>query len=241
MVRILYISEYFVDMTEQETIELHKANLLFRGKLLESEQLSFDTISNCLPGWLHLNRLTDFGLVYISSSMENSLQKTSEEVKKEGPAFLDTITHTETKLRAVPLLTKLLVYDDESEVISFPQMIRTTIDQNYMPYYTAARISKKFSCTICQTIPFTALEINNNDLAHEYRPHLNKFRQFQSLTKREKEILKLIYLGETSKSMSEILNISYHTIRTHRKNIHKKLDAKRLNDLMRVAGIFYPF
>jgi DNA-binding CsgD family transcriptional regulator len=48
----------------------------------------------------------------------------------------------------------------------------------------------------------------------------------KQLTKREKELIKLIAKGYTNKKIAEELQISYLTAQTHRKNILKKLDAK---------------
>jgi DNA-binding CsgD family transcriptional regulator len=44
-----------------------------------------------------------------------------------------------------------------------------------------------------------------------------------SLTKREKQILHFIALGNNSKEIASSLEISYHTVNTHRKKISKKL------------------
>ena len=46
------------------------------------------------------------------------------------------------------------------------------------------------------------------------------------LTERETEIVKMIGRGETTTRISEILNLSKHTVNTHRKNILRKLDLK---------------
>lgn len=47
-----------------------------------------------------------------------------------------------------------------------------------------------------------------------------------ALTKREKEILKLLARGRTTLQMAQELKLSKFTIDTHRKNIHKKLGTK---------------
>jgi two-component system, NarL family, response regulator DegU len=54
-----------------------------------------------------------------------------------------------------------------------------------------------------------------------------------ALTKREKEILSLIYKGESNKDIAEKLDKSVRTIETHRFNIMKKLDANNLAELLR--------
>ncbi|MEQ8685925.1 MAG: helix-turn-helix transcriptional regulator [Imperialibacter sp.] len=53
------------------------------------------------------------------------------------------------------------------------------------------------------------------------------------MTKREKEILSLIYKGESNKDIAEKLDKSVRTIETHRFNIMKKLDANNLAELLR--------
>jgi two-component system, NarL family, response regulator DegU len=54
-----------------------------------------------------------------------------------------------------------------------------------------------------------------------------------ALTRREKEILSLIYKGESNKEIAEKLDKSVRTIETHRFNIMKKLDANNLAELLR--------
>ena len=52
-----------------------------------------------------------------------------------------------------------------------------------------------------------------------------------TLTERETEILKLVALGNASKEIADKLNISTHTVITHRKNITEKLGIKSISGL----------
>lgn len=61
-----------------------------------------------------------------------------------------------------------------------------------------------------------------------------------SLTKKEKEIVKLILDGKESKDIAEHLNISVNTVGTHRKNILKKLNARNLGEMVKILST-YPF
>ncbi len=54
-------------------------------------------------------------------------------------------------------------------------------------------------------------------------------------TKREVEILSCIAKGYATGEISSILNISQETVRTHRKNILKKADARNSSELIRKA------
>ena len=55
------------------------------------------------------------------------------------------------------------------------------------------------------------------------------------LTKREKEVLKLLAEGKRSKEIATALYISPHTVRRHRSNIMEKLNIKNLADLVKYA------
>jgi two-component system, NarL family, response regulator NreC len=55
------------------------------------------------------------------------------------------------------------------------------------------------------------------------------------LSKREKEIIKLVGEGKTSQEISEVLFIGKTTVDTHRKNILKKLNLQGKSELMRYS------
>jgi DNA-binding CsgD family transcriptional regulator len=55
------------------------------------------------------------------------------------------------------------------------------------------------------------------------------------LSTRQKTIIKLIARGNTDKEIAEILNISIHTSKTHRKNIIHKLGLKNSHTLIKYA------
>ncbi len=55
------------------------------------------------------------------------------------------------------------------------------------------------------------------------------------LTHREREIIKLLADGKTSKEIAELLYISLRTVQNHRANIMRKLNFKRTADLIKYA------
>ena len=55
------------------------------------------------------------------------------------------------------------------------------------------------------------------------------------LTKRETEILELIYLGYTDVEIAEHIDISKNTVRTHRENIRTKFKVNNTASLIREA------
>ncbi|MBK6607394.1 MAG: response regulator transcription factor [Leptospiraceae bacterium] len=55
------------------------------------------------------------------------------------------------------------------------------------------------------------------------------------LTKREREILKMIASGSTNKEIGSKLDISPRTVQTHRTNLMEKLRLKNTADLVKFA------
>ncbi|MAB47624.1 MAG: helix-turn-helix transcriptional regulator [Flavobacteriaceae bacterium] len=58
-----------------------------------------------------------------------------------------------------------------------------------------------------------------------------------SVTNRERDIIRLLILDKTSKEISEKLNISSHTVDTHRRNILKKLDITSTGELVGILKL----
>jgi PAS domain S-box-containing protein len=75
-------------------------------------------------------------------------------------------------------------------------------------------------------------------VALQYK-HINKKKEnpnIDLLTKREKEILKLIASGLSSKQISEELFISINTVETHRRHLLSKLQVKNSMELVKEAS-----
>lgn len=58
------------------------------------------------------------------------------------------------------------------------------------------------------------------------------------LTEREREVLRLIAQGATSKEIGKQLGISSKTAEAHRNNIKKKLHANTIAELVQCAVVF---
>lgn len=56
------------------------------------------------------------------------------------------------------------------------------------------------------------------------------------LTKKQKEIAKMILDGKESKEIGKALNISVNTVGTHRKNILKTLDARNTGEMIKIIA-----
>jgi DNA-binding NarL/FixJ family response regulator len=68
------------------------------------------------------------------------------------------------------------------------------------------------------------------------KPTIDDFKDVPVLTKREKEILKLIADGITTAAMAEKLHLSPLTIETHRRNLMQKFDVKNAPEMIKMAA-----
>ena len=98
------------------------------------------------------------------------------------------------------------------------------------------------------TISFIDLEGRNSyynvpTLAEHFNPQLSNSGPnavFRELTEREQEILNLVAKGLSAKQIAGNLNLSEHTVKTHRKNILKKSKCNNTAELVAesmIAGL----
>ncbi|MDR0824544.1 MAG: response regulator transcription factor [Prevotella sp.] len=72
-----------------------------------------------------------------------------------------------------------------------------------------------------------------NLLLQSQKPVIDTLDHLLTLT--EKEILKEIAIGRTTKEIAAIRNLSFHTVITHRKNIFRKLDVNNVHEATKYA------
>jgi FixJ family two-component response regulator len=82
----------------------------------------------------------------------------------------------------------------------------------------------------------TALDRDRRRREHDKRSHTLRTR-FGGLSPREREVMALVATGLMNKQTAAEIGISEVTVKVHRHNIMKKLNAKSLPDLVRMAGI----
>jgi DNA-binding CsgD family transcriptional regulator len=57
-----------------------------------------------------------------------------------------------------------------------------------------------------------------------------------TLTLKERQVLSLVAMGLTTKEIADRMNLSHHTIESHRKNMLRKWDVKNSVELVQKAN-----
>jgi len=71
-----------------------------------------------------------------------------------------------------------------------------------------------------------------SDLLRRRKRKLPQPFESKILTKREREIAGMLLDGKTNRSIAERLFISLETVKTHRRNLFRKLECKKITELM---------
>ena len=219
--------------TEKEIIQAARQNTFSIDKAIKNNKYSLSEIGELIPGMLHINDNRSLEIRYMSEFLEADLTDANK--------HLFSCIHPFTAQFSFTQLNNLIAQDDATEICSVPLLIKKTPKtQQYEWYFANSKIYKHDSL-LAISIPFSKLERSITQLNKLFDDHLfirKQFERFCSLTKREKEILKLIASGHTNYQIAERLFISRDTVRTHRNRLYKKLDIKHLADTIRYAQAF---
>ncbi|MCP5045655.1 MAG: response regulator transcription factor [bacterium] len=78
-------------------------------------------------------------------------------------------------------------------------------------------------------------EVSATVLKSIQSPNTRKNRTLELLTKKEKHVLQLIAEGNSTKEIASMLQVSFHTVKTHRNHIMEKLAMHSVAELTRYA------
>ena len=74
--------------------------------------------------------------------------------------------------------------------------------------------------------------IKTGSLNKALQNRVSKILFMNMVTAKEREILGLMAMGFSTKEIASRLNISFHTVESHRKNLRLKFDAKNSSELL---------
>ena len=119
-----------------------------------------------------------------------------------------------------------LIYLDSAATTQKPKRVIDVMAKFYAEEYA----------TVHRAVYELSMEVNDHyDAAREkVKSFIRDNKETDAddeLTQREKDVLRLIALGHTNKSIADTLFISTHTVISHRKNITEKLGIKSIPGL----------
>lgn len=232
--------------TQTEMQQDCQAQLLSLGNLINSNVLKIEDIGNYIPGSVMIQDLSCMTNVYMNQTGCDILRHSSEELQLLGPEyFLKFFPEEETNVLKVEL-QNFAVENDVGQFYSFFQRVRADEESDYKWYFTNSRLITLAPINEGMKMMHIAVPVDQLSYVGKKLSNLveddilirKNLPKFISLTKREKEVIRLIVEGKSSIEIANFLYLSIHTVNNHRKNIIHKLDINSLSQLIKFAVTF---
>lgn len=227
-------------LTEKELMEAQKIQTYFLDARSNTFANDLETLEELLPSMYHLNSKEDGSVVHVNDQFSEQIDLSVEEVNELGVGFIENYLHPDAQAMT-PFLLNFYQNGDESDVLTFFQQVRRTPKHDFNWFFTTTKVYRRRNALISITSPVDQLHkigYKMNRMLGEYHFMKTNFKKYDSLTRMEKKILAHVARGETNPQIADVLFISQHTVKNHRKAIKKKLEAKTLADLIKFARAF---
>jgi DNA-binding CsgD family transcriptional regulator len=200
-----------------------------------------------IPSVIIVHDLRDTSVLYMSPRGLDILGITMKQLTDIGPDYHARFFNMDFAEGYMPKIFGLMERNRDDEVISFFQQVRSSPDKDWTWYLTCTKIlmrddKGKPLLIISNAVPLDASHYIEAAKAQRLLEENNFLRTnqhlFDALSKREKEILRLMAMGYSSAEIAKDLYISDMTASTHRRNVKKKLNAESNYDITRFAQAF---
>lgn len=199
-----------------------------------------------IPGVLIIHSIKDSTVVYMSQRGLDILGITLDEVRNLKTEYYDRFFNPDDASDYVPKILGLLERNNDDEIVSYFQQVRPSPDHDWTWYSSSTKVFMRDEnnqplLTITIAIPIDAQHFWNKKVERLLKENeflRSKKKVFDSLTRREREILKLLATGLSSVEIARKLFISEATVNTHRRNLRLKLNIETALDLVRFAQAF---
>lgn len=203
-------------------------------------------MENKIPGVIIIHNIADDSIAYLSERGRRILNVTLEEIRLPHHEYHHLYFNPEDVPNYAQKILDMLDRNDDDEIVTYFQQVRPTNDHPWIWYSTSCKIFLRDK----QGKPLLAIAVAIPIEPQNYiTPKLDRLidentflrknhKVFNTLTKREKEILGYLAVGNTPKEISEKLFLSEATVLTHKRNLRSKLKINATVDLLKFAQAF---
>ncbi len=199
-----------------------------------------------LPGVIIVHSIPGFCVEYMSQPGLDSLGTTVSKLKAMGMDYYAYYFNEEDAADYIPKVAAMIGRNNFDEQVSFFQQVRRFPGDAWSWYFSTTRLFLQDEAgqpllTITTALPIDPLQHVTPkvsrllDETNFVRTHQ---QLFESLTDREREVLRLLAMSYSAAEIAGQLVISVHTVETHRKNLRKKLQATTAYEINRFASAF---
>jgi DNA-binding CsgD family transcriptional regulator len=198
-----------------------------------------------LPGIVIVHNLKDWSVAFMSRKGMEYLRVTKEELDAMGADYHKRFFNAEESKEYVPKVLGMLERNNDDESLSVFQQVRADAGSDWNWFFSTTGIFLRDENRMPLLVLTIAVPVVDQHLTSKVERLLdeNNFLRrnkhvYASLTRREVEILALMAKDASSAEMAATLYISEDTVKTHRKNIRRKIGAENQYDVVRFAQAF---
>jgi len=229
-----------------ETCLATNGNLDCTKSLLQQKIHSIEAIADSLPIVIIILDIQTHAVEYMSPNGQQILGFSLEEIKELGSNYQHAFFNMEDVMDFQPKFLELMNKNNKKDYATFFQQVRPSPAHDWNWYLSTSKIIIRdaddnpthYIVIAAPVDPLHHVTSKVNRLLEENNFLRRNQKIFALLTKREKEILKLMALGESAIEIACKLHISEETAATHRRNIKAKLKAENNYDIMKFAQAF---
>ncbi|GAA4326264.1 hypothetical protein GCM10023115_39240 [Pontixanthobacter gangjinensis] len=209
-------------------------------KLLKEGTINLDDLSNLVPGILHINKIEDLSFRYLSKPGQNIIGYTIEQLRENSLAIFKKHQSEFTLQITHPKVIDEFKDCNHDKVLLFYQDWKNGKE----PPYFFLTITKIFDEENLLSVSFFPEKVENltkgiNQIFGINRIFLKYYKAYNSLTKREKQILDLLGKEKIRGEIAASLFITEATVKKHCENIYRKLGTHKRTELEKIAVSFF--
>jgi DNA-binding CsgD family transcriptional regulator len=213
---------------------------------IKAEIDKIHAVVHLLPGVIIIHRMPDFVLEYMSPTGLNQLGISLAEFRSYTPSqYIANYFSPEDAETYVPKI-KLMIERNNDEDITFFQQVKINGNPDWVWHLSTMKILMRDDeglplLTINMAFkvdPIQHVTAKVERMLQENTFLRKNYQLFSNLTKREREILRLLALGKSSSEIADQLFIAVGTVETHRKKIKHKLKVNSFFEISQYAMAF---
>lgn len=207
------------------------------SQLINDGVLSLNDLSEIIPGIMHVNSRKDLAIEYMSDTGLDIIRYSMEELNELGAKVFEKHISEYTRKNVFTKLVQELDKNDHNYVIPFFQDWHYEKEESPVFHFTTTKILNETQTISISLFPKAIEQLSNkvNSLFGINKTLDKYFIAYNSLTKREKEVLKHLGRELTRKEIGYLLFIDEKTVKKHCENIYKKLGTSKRTELEKIA------
>lgn len=199
-----------------------------------------------ISGFAIIHNLNPSTVIFMTKNGLERLKISLPELREMGTEYYKRFFNPEDAADYVPKVLGMLERNNNKETISFFQQVRASAEDDWEWHVCGTRIfmqddDGKPILTLSIAIPIDSKHFYSSKIERlsEENTFLRKNQHlYASLSKREQQILSLMAKDKSSIEIGEYLHLSEETVKTHRRNIKRKIGVQNQYDVIKFAQAF---